>query len=268
MTGTVGNEFDQSFAGLTTEFLIKETADRAYKIDIRDLIVPADVVGLPRFPSVKNQVEGTAMVLHKEPVANILAVPVDGQFITRLGIENHQRDQLLGKLIRSVVVRAIRRDNLEAIGRVVGPHEMIGGSLGGRIRRIGTVGRLLGKIALGPEGTIHLVRRDVMKSKLPRFIAAFQGGAKQIESTDYVGFDKRRRAFNRPIDMRFSREMDYGVDVVFFETRRDTFGIANIDFLEGIVGRIFQRDQTGQVAGIGEAVDINEEILGVFGDQL
>src|SRR3546814_2399848 len=43
--------------------------------------------------------------------------------------KDHQRDQLLGKLVGAVVVGAVAGDNRKPVGMVPGAHEVVGGRL-------------------------------------------------------------------------------------------------------------------------------------------
>src|SRR3546814_12433488 len=61
--------------------------------------------------------------------------------------KDHQRDQLLGKLVGAVVVGAVAGDNRKPVGMVPGAHEVVGGRLAGRVGRVRLVGRLLGEEA-------------------------------------------------------------------------------------------------------------------------
>jgi hypothetical protein len=47
------------------------------------------------------------MVFDKQPVANVLAVAVDGKRLTLQGVEDHKRDQFFGELAGAVVVRQL-----------------------------------------------------------------------------------------------------------------------------------------------------------------
>ncbi len=65
------------------------------------------------------------MVLDIEPVARVLAVAVDRQRLALNDVVNHERNQLLGEVVRSVVVGAVRDDDGQAVGLVVGAHKVV-----------------------------------------------------------------------------------------------------------------------------------------------
>ena len=54
---------------------------------------------------------------------------------------------------------------------------------------------------------------------------------------------------------------------VLGEKRQHVVEIANIGFLEHVVGGIFDLTQIGQIACIGEFVNIDDAIVGVFFDE-
>ena len=61
---------------------IKQLAQGAHHLDIRFLIPAANVVGFTGFASLQHAGNGTAMVLHEEPVTDLHAVPVNRQRFT------------------------------------------------------------------------------------------------------------------------------------------------------------------------------------------
>ena len=69
------------------------------------------------------------MILDIEPVAHILALAVDRQRLACERIQDGQRDQLFGEMIRPVIVRAIRHDDRQAIGPLPGLGEVVGRGL-------------------------------------------------------------------------------------------------------------------------------------------
>ena len=69
------------------------------------------------------------MVLDVEPVARVLAVAVHRQRLALDDVVNHERNQLLGEVVRPVVVGAIRDDDRQAVGLVVGAHKVVAAGL-------------------------------------------------------------------------------------------------------------------------------------------
>src|SRR5262249_60567600 len=68
-------------------------------------------------------------VLHKQPVAHVAPVTVDGQAVARERVEDHQRDQLLGVLPGPIAVRSAAHERLEPVGVEVAADEQVGARL-------------------------------------------------------------------------------------------------------------------------------------------
>ena len=62
----------------------------------------------PGAPLREHEQDAGAVVLDVEPVAHVAAVAVDRQRLALERVQDHERDQLLGELVRAVVVRAVR----------------------------------------------------------------------------------------------------------------------------------------------------------------
>ena len=67
----------------------------------------ADVIGFAHFAVHDHAANSFAMICYLQPIAYIQSLPIDGQRLMRQAIENHQRNQLFGKLIGSIIIRAI-----------------------------------------------------------------------------------------------------------------------------------------------------------------
>ena len=100
----------------------------AYKlddVDIRHLVMAADVVDLADSALVDNQVNRLAVILDIQPVADVLALAVDRQRLVGKRVGNHQRNQLLREVIGAVVVGAAADGDGQTVGSVIRQHEQI-----------------------------------------------------------------------------------------------------------------------------------------------
>ena len=77
VTFAVGNERDKAFG--FAEFLTDQFDD----VDILHFVMPADVVHFAHFALVDNEVDRFAMILDVQPVANVLALAVNGKRFVR-----------------------------------------------------------------------------------------------------------------------------------------------------------------------------------------
>ena len=110
MSEPVGDELDQR-RGFPELF-----EDQPHHLQIRQFTICADIIHAARLPFEERRQHGGAVIFHMNPVAHILAVAIDGQRLVLERVCDHERDQLLGKLIRSVVVRAARDHDLLPVG--------------------------------------------------------------------------------------------------------------------------------------------------------
>jgi hypothetical protein len=78
--------------------------DRLHGFDVRHLAVAAEIIDGARFALEKRGHDSGAMVFHVDPIAHVHAVAIDGQLVVAHGVDDHERDQFLGELIRPVIV--------------------------------------------------------------------------------------------------------------------------------------------------------------------
>ena len=97
-------------------FCIEEGAEGVYHIEVRALIEAADIVSFADAPALQNKPDGCGMVFHVEPIADLLSIAIDRERLAVEGVQDHERDQLFGKMVWAVVVGAVRRESREAVG--------------------------------------------------------------------------------------------------------------------------------------------------------
>ena len=88
-------------------------------------LTPPDVVGLGNLTLVENHIDGTGMVFYIKPVANILSLAINRQWLAMADVVYEQRYQLLRELIRTIVVGAVGHDGRHAVCVVEGTNEMV-----------------------------------------------------------------------------------------------------------------------------------------------
>src|SRR5260370_42400503 len=118
---------------------IQDPADGLNYVEICAFVAAADIIGFAWPPFSKDKVKRSGMILDIEPVADIGAFPIDRKRLTLQGIENDQWNQLLRKMVWSIVIRAVRNDNRKAIGTMPHHGQMIRSSFRCGIRRRGIV---------------------------------------------------------------------------------------------------------------------------------
>ena len=156
------------------------------EVDVLPLVEAADVVCVGNLAIMEDEVDGTRVVFHKQPVADVLALSVYGQRLAVADVVYEEGYQLLGELVGAVVVGAVRYNRRHSVCVVVCAHEVVAAGLGCRIWGMGVVfGRLeeeLGSVghvvftgglrsegsgdAFGMcqlEGSVDFIRRDMVE---------------------------------------------------------------------------------------------------------
>ena len=120
MPGAVGNKLNQRITALAArlrrigkprcqrsvicETLIHHTAQQVHDIEVRPLVVTADVIDLTGRAGFQNAGDAPRVILNVQPVTDIATVPIDGNDTPIENPRQAQRNQLLGKMVRPIVV--------------------------------------------------------------------------------------------------------------------------------------------------------------------
>ena len=244
--------------------LVEQDADRLDHLEVGHFAAAADVVGLARAALGEGEAHGGAVVPDVEPVANVLAVAVDRQRLLAPSVEDHQRDQLLGKLAGAIVVGAIGRDRRQAIGVVVGAHQMIGGGLG---RGVGAVRRVRGGFGesgvAGAERAVDLVGRDVQEAEpvLFRLRERRPVGARFLEQGErahHVGLHEISGTVDRAVHVALRGEIDDRDRLVLLQQPADQLAIADVAAHEEMARVSLQAGEVLRIAGVGQLVEIDD----------
>src|SRR5258708_46738 len=246
--------------------LVQDVTDEMHHLKVRLLVRRANIVGLARPASLQHAPDCSAVVRNIEPVTNVLAVAVDRQRFSGESAANDKRDQFLRELIRAVIVGAIGGEDRQSIGAVIGSHKMIRRSLA---RRVWTVRRIGGGF---PERgitdlktAINLVGRNVKKPKLVPF-ARGEGAPMGMDSFEEsqgshnIGLDKCVWVMNRPVDMTFGREVDYGCRPGFSQNVRNRFDTADVRTAKGVSMIIGKLRKILYISGVSQAIDIDHRV--------
>src|SRR5258708_38484718 len=98
MSGPIRDVTDQFFR------LTQKLEDCLDDVDVASLSLAADVVNRAWTTLLEGQDQSLAVIVHVEPVAHVESVSVDRQWLISQRIDDHQRDQLFGKLIAAIGV--------------------------------------------------------------------------------------------------------------------------------------------------------------------
>src|SRR5262249_43241464 len=82
-----------------------------------------NVVDLPWSTGAQHPVQGSTVILDKDPIAFVQAITVNGEGLLFQSVGNHQRNKLLGELVGPVVVRTAGNNARETVGLPVTPDQ-------------------------------------------------------------------------------------------------------------------------------------------------
>lgn len=210
----------------------------------------------------KDRVDGRGVIEHPQPVTNILPFSVHRKRFFQPDVVDEERDEFLGKLARTVVVRAVADDDRKGVGVVPGTHEMVGGGFRCRIRTVGIVSGPFGKQSFAAKGAVHLVGGDMVEP-----LAMEIGGPapprciEQVHGADHVGHDERCRTGNRTVNVRLRRKMDDAVETGFIKESVDKGRIGDIAFYETVVRPFLDIAEIAEITRIGKVIEIRNGIV-------
>ena len=236
--------------------------DHAQDGDVVLLAISPDEVGLPRAALGEDVPDGRGVVLGGDPVAHVLALPVELGAHAVDYVGDLARDELLHVLVGAVVVGAVGDRGAQAVGAGPGAHEHVGGSLGRAVRRGGPVGRLLGELRRVVERkvAVDLVGGDVVVAD-----AVLPHGLQQAEGALHVRAQERLRVGDGVVVVALGGVVHDGV--VAGDQPVQQLGVADVahDELHAVGGQA--RDVLG-VAGVGQLVQDGHVHPGVVVDHV
>ena len=92
----------------------------------------------------------------------------------------------------------------------------------------------------------------------------FLGRLQQCQRADDVGVGERERVFYASVHVALGRQVDDAVYAVLRHQRLDGPVVADVGLHEHVVLLVLHVLQVGQVAGVGQLVQVDDTILGVF----
>ena len=272
-----------------TQQAVYRLDDNLDQVDILPLVEAAYIVRIGHTSLMEYEVDGTCVILHIEPVAHILTLAVDRQRTAVTDVVYEERDQLLGELVGTVVVRAVGHDRRHTVRIMERPHEVIRRGLRCRIGRMGIIFGILveevaavGKVMLARRGrcrerrldtfgirqlqsSVDFVRRDVVEElAVPRPVPILACRLQQRQRTQHVRARKGEGILDRVVDMALRRKMYNTVDLIFAHDLAHAVEIAYVGTLEYIVRTVLNVLQVGKIAGVGQFVEVDDTVIGIL----
>ena len=249
----VGDVLDEVF-GLAE--LLEDGLD---DVDVGALIVAADVVDLADASLLQDEVDGTAVVLDIEPVADVLAVAVDRQLLVGQRVDDHQRDELLREVIRAVVVRAARDRRRDLVGAVIRHDQEVRTGFRSRIRARRLEVRLLREEQVRTverQVAVDLIRRDLMVA----VDAVLAAGVEQHARADDIRLQEDLRILDGAVDMRLRRKVDDNVRLLLLKDAVDSLAVRDVRADELEVLLLHRRLERLKIARIRQLVDADDAV--------
>lgn len=222
--------------------------DHAQDRDVVLLAVGSDEVGLPHVALGEDVPDGAGVVLAVDPVADVLALPVEFRLDPVDDVGDLPGDELLHVLVGAVVVGAVGDRGAQAVGAGPGADQHVRGRLGARVRRGRVVRRLLGELGgvVERQVAVDLVGGDVVVAD-----AVFPHGLQQAEGALDVGAQERLGVRDGVVVVGLRGVVHDGV--VARDEPVQQPGVADVahDELHAVGGQ--PRDVLG-VAGVGQLV--------------
>lgn len=236
--------------------------DHAQDRDVVLLAICADEVGLPHLALREDVPDGAGVVLGVDPVADVLAAPVELGADAVDYVGNLPGDELLHVLVGAVVVGADGDRGAKPVCAGPGAHEHVGGRLGRAVRRGRVVGRLLGEFdrIVERQVAVDLVGGDMVVAD-----AVFADGLQQAESALDVGAEERRGVGDGVVVVALGGVVDDRV--VARDDAVQQPGVADVahDELHAVRGQ--PGDVLG-VAGVGQLVQDGHVHVGMVVDHV
>ena len=98
-------------------------------------------------------------------------------------------------------------------------------------------------------------------------LPAEAGSLKEGEGAEDVGAGKGERILDRTVHMGFGGKVDDAIHHLLLHQLIYGLEITDIHTDEPVVGSVFDITQIGKIAGVGELIDIDDEVVGVFVDK-
>ena len=104
---------------------VKHLANPLDNLEVAPLVTAPNIVRLTKAPPLGNKIECSRMIFDVKPVANVLPVAVNREFPVGERIDDGEGNKLFRKVIRSIIVRAVRKQDGHSVRSVPSFSEMI-----------------------------------------------------------------------------------------------------------------------------------------------
>lgn len=103
-------------------------------VNVFPFVEAADIICLSNFSFVENQVNSPGMVFNEKPVANVLTLAIDREWLAVADIIDKERNQFFRELVWPVIVRAVGNNGRHSVSVMKGADKMVAARLACRVR--------------------------------------------------------------------------------------------------------------------------------------
>ena len=93
------------------------------------------------------------------------------------------------------------------------------------------------------------------------------GGLKQAEGAHDIGLCKGEGVPDASVHMAFGRKVDYAIDLILLHQRVEGVEVTDVHADEAVVGAVLNVPEVGQIAGIGQLVQIDDSVIRILVDE-
>ena len=242
--------------------LFESLEDRLDDVNVAAFVVAADIVDFADATLADDEVDGGAVVLDVEPVADVFARAVNRELLVGKRIDNHEWDEFFGKMVGAVVVRAAGNRRRQLVRAVVGHDEEVGRSLRSAVGARRVERGLLGKEkvrSVERQIAVDFVGRNLMVAR----DAVLAAGVEQDARADDVCLEKNFRVLDGAVDVALGGKVDDDVRVLGLEEVIDGLAVGDVGADECEVFVLLRSFERLEVAGIGELVKADQTVFRV-----
>ena len=244
---------------------LQPAADEAHDLQVGALAAAPDVVDLPGSSLLENGIQGSAVVVHVEPVPHILSSAIHRQSLARQGPDDHPGNKLLRELVGAVVVGAAAHRHGQAVGAAVGQGQQVGPRLGGAVWAAGQQGTVLGKEQIGAvqrQVAVDFVSGHLMKAHP----AVSPAGIQQYLGAQHISLQKDARVLDRAVHMTLGGKVDDRVGPFLSQKSVHRLTVTDVPLHKAEAGMFQHRGQGGPVSRVGQPVQADHPVLRVVFD--
>lgn len=233
---TIGNEGDE----LILLSLLAQDLDQILgHLQVRYLVVAANVVNVGNLTLVEDGVERAGNILNEQKVTSVGSISMQRELHALEKLVGELGNELLGVLVRAVHVVAASDDAGQLERSVVGLDDELGTGLGGGVR-VGRLQNVFLSHGLGIEVfslSVHLVGGHV--DEATDGVAVFGRLEQDVGAVD-VGLGEGEGVTERVVNVGLGGEMHHGIDLLLGEDVVDEVGTLDVALDELEIGQILE----------------------------